>query len=343
MPVQSTSSVPPPPALWRRILWHPLFWALACFLVALPWVFTGNSQLFVPFFLALLGGWLCGHAIVRFTFNLTNSRVGLLVHVLAALIFGVLLWLLVSLGSDWLQQLPRPVRHIVFLLEIAAAPGVAWLLISLLSRVMDIPLRRATKSALTRTIPEWEERGKGTQLRFRALRMQLRTLGWIIATTVAALGVLVVFFLISFDWLMRFGSPQLIMIVVGLVFALPAYAVLKYVLGRRTLPCSVLFGEDHLQVETGNQRTILKYVDIQELTWRTTSDYARLVIKPVRAGGQQLSLIPGMAKVGKNIRPELPPLSQRTQHRLKAAGLEPRPDKRPGLTTFHRPPIRLAT
>lgn len=325
-------------AVWQRIGAHPLFWALVCFAVALPWILTGSGDLFIPFILALIGGWLCAHTFVRFTFNMAKPWHGFLAHTLAAAIFGALMWWAISSGSDWPKQLPHPAREIVYFVQIAAAPGVTWLLISLLSRIMSIPRPRlsARKSATTRTAPMWEQNKNGTLVRFPAIRMKLSTLSWIIAGVVTVMGALVVVFLINFDWLMQFGSAQLIIIVVGLIFALPAYAALKFALGRRTVACQVLFGEDQVKFDAGNQTTVLKYASIQELTWRTNSDYAGIVAVPTKGTKRHISLITGMAKVPKNSLPELPPLAKRTMQRLAAAGLEQQVSKRSGMSIFKR-------
>lgn len=181
--------------------------------------------------------------------------------------------------------------------------------------------------------PLWEPVATGTAVSFSAIPMRLRTLGLIIAAVVVVVGSIVAAVLIAADLILEFGGSRRIIILCGVVIALPAYLLLAAGLKRRTVACRVLFDGGQLQIESGTSHRVVALADIDRLVWSCDSDYARF---EVRGRGLDVSLIAGMARMPSRVLPQLPRLSSDTVAKLAAAGLAEKKSRRAGLTVFVR-------
>lgn len=286
---------------------------------------------FPPYLLTLLTGWLCGFAFVGFTLGMARKPWGVALHVLGALVTGALLSWVTFADSSVLKDLPGTARSLLLFVQLGAIPGVAWIWLALLGRVTVLASKPAKGAKPPRITPGWEATRKGTQVRFSAIPMPMRTFTVIIAAVVLVVGALVVILLSTVDWFLKTGSAQVIILVVGVVFALPAYTLFRSIVGRTTIPCSISFNEDCLRVEAGHEASVVPYSELERLIWRCDSDYARV---EVQGGGHDISLIVGVARMPNSVLPQLPPLSQRTLARLAQAGFEVQRTRRPGLTVL---------
>lgn len=315
---------------WKRLFRKPLFWALICAALALPWYLNGNGMELLPFLLTLVGGWLCGFGFVNFTLGIQRTWLGVLLHVVVAVVAGLLLHWIVFNGSSFLKTLPEQFRAVLFCVQMGAIPGVGWIWLGLLSRITSVAAKPSKTAKVTRLAPVWEDTSPGTRVQFWALPMSMRTLTWAIVGMCLLGGGLTFLLMIAFDsFLLRFGSAKLFIIVFGVLIALPGYYLFRAILGRETTMHAVSFAKDRLIIEIESNVTAIPYVDLERLIWRNDSDYARV---EVYGAGHALSLLVGMAKTPKTVLPQLPPLSQKTIHRLTAAGMEKQPSRRPGVT-----------
>lgn len=321
---------------WKRLFRKPLFWALICAALAMPWYLGGNGMELLPYLLTLVGGWLCGFAFVNFTLGIRRTGLGVLLHVVVAAASALLLHWLVFDGSGFLKTLPGQLRALLFFLQMGAIPGVAWIWLGLLGRITSVAAKPSKKAKATRLAPGWEDASPGTRVQFWALPMTMRALTWAIAGMCVLGGGLAFLLMTAFDaFLLRFGSATLIIIAFGVLIGLPGYHLFRAVLGRRTTACSVVFGKERLTIETHAQVAAIPYVDLERLVWRNASDYARV---EVHGGGHAFTLLVGMARTPKTVLPQLPPLSQKTINSLTDAGMEPQPSRRPGVTILAASP-----
>ncbi|PYI39253.1 hypothetical protein CVS30_04605 [Arthrobacter psychrolactophilus] len=315
---------------WKKLFRKPLFWALICAVLALPWYLNGNGMELLPFLLTLVGGWLCGFAFVNFTLGIQRTWWGVLLHAVVAVVAALLLHWVVFNGSSFLKTLPEQLRAVLFCVQMGAIPGVGWIWLGLLSRITSVVAKPAKTAKVTRLAPGWEDTSPGTRVQFWALPMSMRTLTWAIVGMCVLGGGLAFLLMIAFDsFLLRFGSAKLFIIVFGVLIALPGYYLFRTILGRKTTRHTVSFAKDRMTIETESNITTIPYVDLERLIWRNASDYARM---EVRGGAHTLSLLVGMARTPKTVLPQLPPLSQQTIQRLINAGMEKQPSRRPGVT-----------
>ncbi|MCC9067764.1 hypothetical protein [Arthrobacter cryoconiti] len=322
-----------PAPLWRRLLRQPLLWAALCVGLALPWYFTENALELPPFLLTLVGGWLCGFAFVNFTFAMKNVKYGLLVHLVGAAIFGLILRLGTLVSGSMRAHLPQPVLALSYLVILGSIPAAGWVWLGLLSRVTSARWFVPRKEKPVRIAPAWEFRTTHRFIRFSAIRMPLRTLGWIIAAVVVVLGSVTTITLIATDLIRYISSGTLFVFLFGTAIALPAYFILTTLLKRKTVTCTVEFAPDHMQIDAGTEIIRLGLADLDRFLWRCESDYARL---EVRGGGHDISLITGIARVPSTVLPELPKLPGEIARRLAAAGLVQQRTRRVGVTVFTR-------
>lgn len=234
-----------------------------------------------------------------------------------------------------LAGLAEPIRAIVVVLQIAAGPAAGWIWLGLLSRLTDLIGRRDAKKRPPPAAPEWEreEGGDGSGVEFSALDLRMRKLTLVIVGVVLVVGVAVTALLIAFDdTVMRLGA-RLVIILMGAVVGLPVYLLLRGALRRRTLSCSVAFGNDELRIHAGTAMHRIPFHQLQHLVWRTRSDYARI---EVRGAGVDLSLIAGLAAPPQGRTSELPALPRRVFRRLELAGLSVERSRRDEVVTFRR-------
>ncbi|MBW1640002.1 hypothetical protein G3H63_13100 [Microbacterium resistens] len=321
--------------LWRRLLSRPLVWAALCAVVAMALHGGGGDAEFPVFLLAIVAGWLCGFAFVTATERIAPEPRGLLVHVAGAVVVGAAGLLLVSGGSERLADLPDRVYGAVLILVLGVPPAAAWILITLFARVMALVGARVKAAVGTRpapAAPSWEGDGEGAVVRFTAVRLRIRTLALAIVGVVLVLGGGCVALLIALDDVVVRMGPRLSIVLAGLVLGLPAYLLLAASIRRRSIPCSVRFVRDRLQVRAGAETAELRLSEIELLRWRTETEYARV---EVCGAGVDLSLVVGMARPPEGGAPRIPALSPRVMDLLASAGLRQEGGGR-GVVTFRR-------
>ena len=171
------------------------------------------------------------------------------------------------------------------------------------------------------------------ELRERVAALQARGITPGIATVLVG-GFGCVILLVALDDVALQAGPKIAVIVVGAVIALPAYLLFLAVVRRRTVSCSVAFGNDELRIRTDSVVHTIPFPQIERLVWRTASDYARV---EVVGAGVDLSLIVGLAKAGAGRTAELPVLPRRVFRRLERAGLVVERGRRDDIVIFRRP------
>ncbi|WP_440710854.1 hypothetical protein [Herbiconiux sp. YIM B11900] len=330
-PTGAVSDDRPSRPLARRILGRPWLWAVLLLGASVPLVMADPDVGFLAFLLALIGGWLCGAGFVGATLRMRSARLGALVHVLGAVLAGVLLWAMVSIGPAFAGILTGPARAAFVVAQFAAAPAAGWIWITLVGRAASRMSSRAQR-ADPPAGPVWEHEGRASILRFRAVPLRMRTLGLAIAAVVVVVGGIAATLLILTGDLAERLGPRLLIIVVGAGLALPASLLLRALLHRRTVECELWIGPDRLRLRAGGATFESSFGEIDLLRWRSDSDYARLEI---RAAGRDLSLLAGPARVPKSTAPTLPPLPTTIARRLEARGLTSSRSRR-GVTTFAR-------
>ncbi|MFF2277651.1 hypothetical protein [Agromyces sp. NPDC058126] len=331
-------------ALWRRLIRNPLVWAAVCFALTVPWFAAGQGMEFVPYLLMLVGGWLCGFSFVNLTFRIRPERDGAILHVVGAVVAGALVWFMVDVGQPLLETAPEPIKIAFIIAQFATIPAAGWIWLGLLSRITSA-VGRPSKKRPARVTPEWvrAETGRGSEVRFTAVPMTMRALTTAIVLIVMVVGAVAVVALIAVtEYVVQLG-PRFAIFLVGVVFALPAYFIYMAVVQRRTLDCTIGFGDDRLWLRTdasatgaiGASTTIVKFDELDELVWRCNSDYARVEL---RGANLDVSLITGIAKGRRGFTAELPALPRRVLGRLADLGFELERSKRDEVLTFRRPP-----
>lgn len=317
--------------VWRALVHKPLLWALLCAAATLPWTLSGNGMDLPPFLIGLVGGWLCGFAFVNATLEMKNPTIGALAHVAGAVVFGLALHWLVFEGSEQFNGLPQVATSLAYSAQMAAIPAVAWIWLGLIHRLsyfMSKPSarRKNTPSAA----PEWQLENPGTALHFHAVAMTVRSLTWILAAVFTAVGAVLFYVLATFDWFLDTGSSTVIVVLCG-ALVLPVLLLVKTILGRKTVACSVHLTRNRLRIDIGTSSSSVALAQLEHLSWRCDGSYARL---EARGPGLDISLIVGLARMPEATLPTLPPLSQQTIQRLLNAGLVKRRGRRPTLVQF---------
>lgn len=319
----------------RRFVRDPLIVGLVLLAAAIVWTLAGDDLGFFSFLLMLIGGWSLAFSFVNATTEMRPVRNGVVLELgVATVLTALMLFVIEFGGDDLLDGLPESVRAVIVVLQIAAAPATAWIWLGLLSRITDLFRRRDTKQPAP-TPPEWqrEDGGDGSRVEFPALDLRMRSLTLGIIGVVLIVGLAGTALLIAFgDAVMNMG-PRIAIIVMGVVVGLPVYLLLRAALRRRTLWCTLAFGNDELRIRIGSSRHRIPFSELQTLVWRMRSDYARV---EVSGAGADLSLIVGLAKPPTGRTAELPPLPRRVFRRLERAGLTVERSRRDEVVTFRR-------
>lgn len=314
------------------MLRSPLAWAAVCFVLTVPWFVAGQGMEFVPYLLMLVGGWLCGFSFVNLTFRMTPERHGVIVHVIGAVVAWAFLWVAIDLGRPLLETAPEPLKIAFMIVQFAAIPAAGWIWLGLIHRI-TWAVGRPSKKRPARVAPEWvrAETGRGSEVRFTAVPMTMRALTTAIVLIVVVVGAVAVVALIAVtEHIVQLG-PRFAVFLVGVVFALPAYVISMAIVRRRTLDCTIGFGDDRLWLRTGESTTVVKFDDLEELVWRCKSDYARIEL---HGAGLDISLMTGVAKSRPGFTGELPALPKRVLGRLADLGFELERSKRGEVLTF---------
>ncbi|WP_407360196.1 hypothetical protein [Microbacterium sp. LBN7] len=320
----------------RKLIRNPMLWGALLLLGAIAATIAGDDLSIFPMLLMLVGGWCFGFAFVNATLRMTPSRNGAYLHIGVAVVLGAIMTFVVEFGSELLASLPESVRAVAVVLQIAAIPATGWIWLGLLSRVTDALTRRDRRKHPLPTTVEWEreESGDGSSVRINGIPLRMKVLTGAIVGIVIVFGLFGTLLLIAFDDIVMRLGPRLLIIVVGVVIALPVYLALTAVLRRRTVACVIAFGNDELRVRVGDEDHVVAFRDLEFLLWRTRSDYARI---EVRGAGVDLSVVAGLAKPPAGRTAELPVLPRRVFRRLELAGMSVERARRGEVITFTRP------
>lgn len=318
---------------WRRLVGSPLVWAAICLTLVVPWALAGQATELIPYLLMLVGGWLCGFSFVNATFRMTPVRRGVIVHVIGAILSAALVVSAVEYGGSLLATAPEWMRISLVIVQFAAIPAAGWIWLGLIGRVTATV--GTSKAKLAPTAPEWvrAEHGHGSEVRFAAVPISMRALTTAIVVIVVVMGALAGAALVAAGDLVYAFGPRLTIIVIGVVFALPAYFAVLAVVRRRTVAGVIGFGNDRLWLSTGSTTTTVAYRDLERLVWRCRSDYARI---EVRGADLDVSLVTGIAKPVPGTTAELPALPRRVLGRLADEGFAVDRSRRGEVLTFRR-------
>lgn len=320
----------------RLFITIPLMVGAALLAGAVGWTLASGDLGFFGFLMMLIGGWAVAFAFVNATLEMRPPALGAVVHGGVAAALTVLMYWLIEHGKEPIAALPETARAVAVVLQIAAGPAIGWIWLGLLSRITSVFQRRDVARRPARVAPVWQrdESGDGSVVEVAAIQARLRVITtWIVATVLVG-GFGCVILLIALDDVALQAGPKIAVIVVGAVIALPAYLLFLAVVRRRTVSCSVAFGNDELGIRTDSVVHTIAFPQIERLVWRTASDYARV---EVVGAGVDLSLIVGLAKAGAGRTAELPVLPRRVFRRLERAGLVVERGRRDDIVTFRRP------
>lgn len=331
-----------PAPRWRRLVGSPLAWAAVCLALAAPWAIAGQATELIPYLFMIVGGWLCGFSFVNATFRMRPPRRGVIAHVIGAVVAAAFVVVAVEYGGSTLAAMPEALptalresmRSMFVIVQFAVIPAAGWIWLGLFSRVSSA-VGGSTKKAPVPTAPEWEraEPGPGSEVRFAAVPVTMRALTTVIVVIVIVMGGVAAVALVAAGDLVYALGARLAIIIVGVVFALPAYFAFVAVARRRTVDCTMGFGNDRLWLDTGASTTTVMFRDLERLVWRCRSDYARVEL---RGGGLDVSLVTGIAKPPAGMAAELPALPRRVLGRLRDAEFTVERSRRGEVLTFRR-------
>lgn len=322
------------------MLRSPLLWGAALVLMSIFVTVASGDLSFFPFLLALVGGWCFGFAFVNATMRLTPTRNGVMLHIAGTVVMGAMLAFMAGFGGAFVKQAPEAVRGMIFVLQMAAIPAAGWIGLGLLSRVTYTVSHRDAQKRPPIVPREWtpEQSGDGSEVRFDAVEIRMRTLTLVMILIVVPVGLLASAVLITLgDVVTHFGA-HLAIILIGVVFALPVYLLFTMIMRRRAVACVVAFADDEVSVTVGPSTTVIPIHELDFLRWRPRSDYARI---EMRGAEVDLSLLAGFAKAPPGCSPELPDLPLRLCQRLERAGLVAKKTRSGEVVTFFRSGVRV--
>lgn len=325
----------------KLVLGSPVFWAVACFAAALPWILTGSAVDFLPFVCLLVAGFFAGLLVMRALARIPSRRAGLWAHVgvsAALALFGALFAPRLGDVMAWLRQaLPEPAVSLVWSLWVPTLTltGVVWL--TLLGRATAaLPGGRAADLPAA----VWVGTPEGAQTEFTAVEMTRRAYLWIVtACALAVIAVAVAIFVAAEPVASRL-SPKLLLLDLGLGVALPVFLVARAYFRARSRVWRVTFKAGRMRIAElppspapaagdgtpGGAAPITTlstaFTDIESFTWSATGEAARIEVRSRRG---ECSLLVGVAKPLAGKRAALPDLSRRVRAELTEAGLVERP------------------
>ena len=325
----------------RRLFGSPLFWAIACFGFALPWVLAGNTADFFPVVCLLVSGFFAGLVAMRLLARIPSRRAGLAAHIGLAgalALYGVLFVPRIGEATAWLRSvLPDPLVSLAWALWFTSITLTAVVWLTLLGRVLAaLPGGRASDLPA----PVWVGSEDGAQTEFTAVEMSRHAyLATVVACAAAVLGVGVAVFIAAEPLVSRL-SPKLLLLAFGVLLMLPVYLAARAYFRARTRAWRVTFTEgrmriaelqptregaarDWLPVETdqGEDRVAewtVAFADIDSLVWCEAGEAARIEVRSRRG---DRTLLVGVAKPLAGKRAALPGLSRRVRAELGDAGL----------------------
>lgn len=302
--------------LWRRLVGNSLAWATLAAAVSLPFFVVGAGMDFVPFVLSLLSGWLCGAFVAGRLLAITPALRGTLIHLAVVLVPTIVLVVLTMSGAGSnLDRLPEPIVGIALFVWFAALPGLAWVWLALLGRLTA----QSQRTTVARSPRRWTRERAGWELTVAAVPLRMGALAGALVLLVVPLGIAVAGILIAFDAFAAWSGPRFAIIALALLIGAPA-ALLFYALARRrSREVVVRFADRRLIIEGVDGAFDEPLADIASLRYRRESEYARIVVATME--GREVSLITGLARVPREVAPELPRLPDAVIHALNVAGL----------------------
>jgi len=322
-----------PDAWWRKLLWQPLSWGVACLVIAVSSSFAMDKLALTPPILAIIGGGICGIGIHALIVDMRSPQRGVLVHIVLAATFALVLFGVVQGGKELWRALPHLVREPLFLLTLAAFPATARLWLGLLARVLALRWGRPKPEPVAAPVPKWKLSDKDAVLRFSGIPMRMRTLTLLIGASVLLTVVAAFCTLIALDGLLFRLGPRLAIVLMAGAYGIPVYFLVTRAIRRQTRPCVVCFKPDRMRIEWGSHYCDQPYEQIRMLRWRCESDYARV---EVWGHKHTISLMRGTTDPRRAPVRQLPELPDGVLDWLARAGLRGAAPRLHKLTTLRR-------
>ncbi|WP_298875374.1 hypothetical protein [uncultured Microbacterium sp.] len=308
----------------RRVVTHPLLWAVVCALAAVP--LLGTPFDFGGFLLCLAAGWLLAHALVGGLLSLRPAAQSFSLHIVLAVAAGVALFALTR------GVTPAPVDPAVTTaVSFAAVPAAGWVWLTLIGRVSGLVRADSARRAARLVPPEWTRTPDAWELRLPVVPVRLSTYRLVLGILVAGGGGALLAFVIGFsDTAMRM-SPLAIVVVLGWLVGLPVYGGLVLSARSRTVEVMVRVGVDRIRVERMPDAAPIADLALSELRairWAALETPTRLELRPMIGPG--LVLLFGLARRPAGMAASLPALPSGLRRRLSEAGLAARASRERG-------------
>ncbi|BAJ73173.1 predicted membrane protein [Microbacterium testaceum StLB037] len=299
--------------LARRVLWHPLPWAIVSFAGAL--LLFGVAQEFWGFLLSLVAGWAFAQTVLHGLALLRPRGVSVAAHVTLAAVAGLALFAVAQPG-EW--PVPPTVRSA---LSFAALTFSGWIWLSLIGRVTGAVQAGSERRAAELVEPAWERSGSEWTLRLPVVplrRSSYLAIGAVLG--VLAAGAMGTFVVVFTDLAQRLG-PMAMLLVLGWTVGFPVYLVVRALARARTTAVDLCLSAERVRVRTIGGDTLMDAGTdgIRTLFVSSRNPPTRVVVRPVEGPG--LVLLVGMARRPKGAAATVPELPRRLQHALEAAGL----------------------
>ncbi|MDF2666419.1 MAG: putative rane protein [Microbacterium sp.] len=297
----------------RRMLWHPLPWAVVCFAGAV--LLFGVAQEFWGFLMSLVAGWAIAQTVLHGLALVRPRGLSVALHLALAALAGVLLFAVAQPG-EW--PVPPAVRSG---LSFAALTFSGWIWLSLIGRVTGAVQASSDRRAAVLVEPEWERSGTEWTLRLPTVPLRRSTYLAVGAVlTAAAAGAMGTFVLVFTDLAQRLG-PMAMLLVLGWTVGLPVYVLVRALARVRTVMVEVRLCPERVRVRTADGVTLMDAGTdgIRSLSVSSRNAPTRIVVRPI--GGPGLVLLVGMARRPKGTAATVPELPRRLRHALEGAGL----------------------
>lgn len=185
--------------------------------------------------------------------------------------------------------------------------------------------------------PAWRPTPAGDVLRFAAVPARLRTLALAVVAVVLVGGAVLTAAAVLLAG-RDSAAGRLVVVAGALLLCLPLVAAATLPFRWRTVPCTVTAGEDALMLTIGDRTLRVAWEEVDDLVWRTGTEYARLVL---RAGATRVSLLVGVARPLPGHAAVLSPVGPGAVRALGAAGTAAS-SRRPGHVRYRRVRHRAA-
>lgn len=183
----------------------------------------------------------------------------------------------------------------------------------------------------------WEPTPAGDVLHFAAVPARLRTLALAVVAAVFVGGAVLTAAAVLVAG-RDSAAGRLVVVAGALLLCLPLVAAVTLPFRWRTVPCAATAGEGALVLTAGDRTLRVAWDEVDDLVWRTGTEYARLVL---RAGATRVSLLIGVARPLPGHAAALLPLAPGAVRALAAAGTTAG-SRRPGHVRYRRVRPRAA-